>query len=431
MITLKNNNIFNQNLGGILNGFSEKSLQKFCTKSQRLVSHVFKNKSKPGYAFLGLPDDKKLMASIKKFTADQKRHQWENIVVLGIGGSALGLIAIQESILSSLHNLNGTPRLFVVDNIDPTHTYELFKTLNLKKTLFVVISKSGSTVEPMVLYGIARELLEKKFLGSWQQHMVFITDPKGGLLGPIAKKEGINAFSVPPKVGGRFSVLSAVGLLPAALAGADIGRLLQGAHKMREELQKTKGHKNLALNLAASQYLLDRRRKKSMTVLFPYSNALFRMSDWYRQLLAESIGKNKRTGPTPINALGTTDQHSQLQLYNQGPNNKFFIFLRVLKPKFDVTVNDALPKAIDFLNGKKLSTILEAAYRGTASTLAKNGRPNITLTLEKIDETNIGALFMLFEFQVTLLGLLYKVNAFDQPGVEESKALTKKILASG
>ena len=163
--------------------------------------------------------------------------------------------------------------------------------------------------------------------------------------------------------------------------------------------------------------------------MMPYSNQLFRIGDWYRQLLAESIGKNSKTGPTPINALGTTDQHSQLQLYSVGPNTKFFIFLRVLKFKNTLKLGNNLPKELDFLNKKTMNEIIDAALSGTAESLAVNKRPNITINIPKIDEENLGALFMLFEFQIALLGLLYKVNAFNQPGVEKSKLITKKILS--
>jgi len=197
---------------------------------------------------------------------------------------------------------------------------------------------------------------------------------------------------------------------------------------MRESLKKNKGFNNKALKLAATQFLLDRKKNKSMTVLMPYSNSLFRMGDWYRQLLAESIGKNRWSGPTPINALGTTDQHSQLQLYNDGPNNKFIVFMRVLKHAHELSWGNVLPKEIDFLNNKKMSQVMDAAYLGTSKALTKHKRPNLTIEIPCVDELNLGALFMLFEFQIALLGQLYKVDAFNQPGVEHSKKITKQLL---
>jgi glucose-6-phosphate isomerase len=198
---------------------------------------------------------------------------------------------------------------------------------------------------------------------------------------------------------------------------------------MLEIIKKSEPLENPALILALLQYLLDTKKQKIMTVMMPYGNCLFRFGDWYRQLLAESIGKNESTGPTPITALGTTDQHSQLQLYSEGRNNKWFIFLHVMKYINNPKLGNYLPKELNFLNKKKLGDVFDAAYVGTSESLAKNKRPNVTLNIPKINAEVLGGLFMLFEFQVALLGLLYKVDAFNQPGVEQSKIITKKILS--
>ncbi len=412
---------------GLLNGVSKRFFEKSLKKYNPLVKQVFRSKNKYGFAFLNLPDDAGLVRKIKKFVKTQK-NKWENIVVLGIGGSALGGIALRNAILGPLHHIEEKPHLFFVDNIDPNFITQLLGSIDLKKSLFIVISKSGSTVEPMALFNLIKLKLVK-VQEDWQKHMVFITDAKKGELRPIGKKEKITMFEVPSKVGGRFSVLSSVGLVPAALANMDINGVLRGAKKMREFIKKSKPENNPALILAFLQYFLDKRRKKSMTVMMPYSNLLFRFGDWYRQLLAESIGKNKRTGPTPINAMGTTDQHSQLQLYNEGPNNKFLIFLNVLNHQEDLELGSNLPKKLAHINDKKMSEIINAALIGTSESLAKNKRPNITINIPRINEETIGALFMLFEFQVALLGLLYKVDAFNQPGVEAGKIITKQILS--
>ena len=292
----------------------------------------------------------------------------------------------------------------------------------------MVISKSGTTTEPMIQYALVKEMLQKKFPKNYQKHLVFVTDPKSGLLRKIGKAEGIQMFSIPPKIGGRFSVLTNVGLVPLALAGFDVSALLKGAGYMRDAIKRSKEYNNPALKMALAQFLLDRKKGKVMTVLMPYSNYLFRVGDWYRQLLAESIGKKKTAGPTPITSLGTTDQHSQLQLYSDGPNNKLLIFMRVLKHSADPKIGKVLPDEIGFLNGKKMSEVIDAAYQGTAEALAKHKRPSLTIEVPKVDAKHIGAIFMLFEFQVALLGKLYKVNAFDQPGVEHSKKITKQLL---
>ncbi len=368
--------------------------------------------------FLQLPNDQKGLKDILSFAKSQK-GRWKEVVVLGIGGSALGALAAREALYDPLHSIKDSPRLWVLDNIDPVLTNDLLETLDLKKTLFVVISKSGTTVEPMALLAIVKTALIKKGIKAWQKHFVAVTDPRTGLLRAWAKKEKIPSFPVPQDVGGRFSVLSAVGLLPLALTGGDVKGLLEGARALQK--------KNLAATLAALQYELDCHGGKNITVMMPYSSGLFKFADWYRQLLAESIGKNKTTGPTPVSALGTTDQHSQLQLYQQGPADKWFLFLEVAAFKKDLRV-EGLPKELGFLNGKTLGGILKASCRGTAEALADAKRPSATLTLKTVNAKTLGALFLLFETQVALLGELYGVNPYDQPGVEAGKKRTKKLL---
>lgn len=427
MIQIDFKNAFSESVG-LQDGIRKRDFNEFLHAHNPLIKKIFDLKNKPGYDFLNLPDDEALVKKIKQLVTEQKKNKWENIIVLGIGGSALGTIALKESLVGLYQGLRKKPHFFVVDNIDPDLVAELFSLIRPEKSLFIVISKSGGTVEPMALYNLVKGWLEEKKIKNPQKNFLFITDPEKGLLRPIGEKEGVIMFDVPPKVGGRFSVLSSVSLVPAALQGINIKALLKGAKKMRGIIQKTKSAENPALVLASLQYLLDTNKKKTMTVMMPYSNRLFRMGDWYRQLLAESIGKNKKVGPTPLNALGATDQHSQLQLYNEGPNNKWFIFMRVLKFRDPLKMKKHLPKALDFLNHKKLSDVIDAAYQGTAGSLTKNNRPNITLSLPQIDEETLGGLLMLLECQVALLGLMYKVDAFNQPGVEESKTITKKIL---
>jgi len=414
---------------GLVNGISKRAFSDTLKKNQPLLKTVFRSKNKEGYAFLGLPDDQTTLRKIKTLADKQKKHRWENIILLGIGGSALGAIATREALAGHYQNLNNKPRFFIIDNIDPDPVAELMSVINPAKSLFVVISKSGSTTEPLALYGAFRKRLEAKKVKNLKKHFVFITGPHKNPLRTLGKKEGFVLFDIPPKIGGRFSALSAAGLLPAALMGVDINGLLRGAKKMRELIKKTAPEKNPALILACLQYLLDKKKKKEMTVLMPYSGRLFRMGDWYRQLLAESIGKKKTSGPTPITALGTTDQHSQIQLYNEGPTNKWFIFLRVLKHKNDIKLGSHLPEELDFLNHKKLNQVIDASLQGTVGSLAKNKRPNVTIEIPTISAESVGMLFMLFEIQIALLGLMYKVNAFNQPGVEEGKKITKKLLS--
>ena len=425
MLHLNYTNVLKKEIGS-KHGISDKVLINTCIKNKSFVKDVMRNKKRGGYDFLNLPDNSALVLKIKKLTDAQSKNNWQNIVVLGIGGSSLGLSAIKTALLGPFSQ---KPRLIVMDNIDPNYVDGFLSKINISKTLFVVISKSGTTIEPMFLYGIVKQKLIEKHPKNYQKHFIFITDPKKGLLRQIGKKEDITMFDVPPKIGGRFSGLSSVGLVPAALVGVNIGELLKGGKTMREAIKSSMPETNPALILAVIQFLMDKKKKKNITVMMPYSSLLFKVGLWYRQLLAESIGKNKKTGPTPVSALGTTDQHSMLQLFAEGPNNKLILFLRVLKHLSDPVLGDILPKEIGFLNGKKMSQVIDASYSGTAESLAKNSRPNITIEIPKVDARHLGMLFMLLEFQVALLGLLYKVDAFDQPGVEESKQITKKLLS--
>ncbi len=259
MIKIDFTNLTSQKIGR-KHGISEKKIKQLTKKNSRLQKEVFSNKNKSGYAFLSLPDNISLIRKIKKYATEQNKNKWENIVVLGIGGSALGAIAVRDAILGLCPMCN-KPRLFVIDNIDPAVTSLILSKIDFKKSLFVVISRSGTTTEPMMLYGIIKEQLKKK-VKNIKKHFVFITDPKSGLLRKIGKKENIKMFDIPSKIGGRFSVLSSVGLVPLALAGIDIAKLLKGAREMRDLIKKD----DIALKLAISQFILDRKKDKSMTV---------------------------------------------------------------------------------------------------------------------------------------------------------------------
>jgi len=378
--------------------------------------------------FYDLVDDKETVAKVQKF-ADEKKDQYEHIIVFGIGGSSLGTICLQQS----LTHLYKEKKLHVIDNIDPIMLKELEDVIELPKTLFIIVTKSGGTPETLSEYFYIRKKCDEKGLDP-KEHFVFITDPTKGLLREISIEEGIPTFEIPENVGGRFSVLTPVGLLPAALMGLDIKALLDGARTQRDLFLSES--KNPAFTLATIQYLLDQKGKQ-MTVLMPYAQKLIRLADWYRQLLAESIGKKLDnegneifSGLTPINALGVTDQHSQSQLYNEGPNDKFFIFIAVEDFGADMEIPNLKPMSpsVNFLQNVSFKKLMHTEQKGTEQALTKNDRPNITITVDSVSENALGQLFMLFEAKVAFLGEFYNIDAFDQPGVELSKNLTKELL---
>ncbi|MDO8626398.1 MAG: glucose-6-phosphate isomerase [Candidatus Magasanikbacteria bacterium] len=392
-----------------------------------------------GQGFHSVIDDAKTAGEIIKF-AKAQRGKFESLVVLGIGGSALGLLAISQALNNIYHNEAGargkrTPKLYVLDNIDPALIRETEEQLNLAKTLFIVISKSGTTAETVSQYLYFRKkIAQKKLL--IKKHFVFITDAKTGWLRQVANAEKISAFSIPNNIGGRWSVLTPVGLLPAALMGIDIQKILASARQGRSSIFLANFSANLAWQMASAQYLLY-HQGRSINVLMPYAQHLWRLADWYRQLLAESIGKvkNRRgeqvnVGITPVTALGVTDQHSQLQLYSEGPEDKLIIFVRVSEAgkKISIPLLTKTEVEFSFLRGVSFNKLFDVEYQGTAAALTKNNRPNFTINIKRVDEQTLGELFMLFEGAVAFLGELFNVDAFNQPGVELSKKMTRDLL---
>ncbi len=413
-------------------GLSKKEILDF---GKNLSKHLENFKTRDQH-FHEIVDDASVVVEIEKY-AKSVNGKFNNIVVLGIGGSALGTICLQKALLplySHEEKKQKWPKVHVLDNIDPTMIKELEDILDFKKTLFLVVSKSGGTPESIALFMYFKKKLQGKKLQP-KNHMVAITNPGKRMLREVCEKEDIKIFDHGP-VGGRFAVLSSVGLLPAALSGINIKKLLAGSREMRESFISKNVKNNLPFQIASMQYLLN-KKGKVMNVLMPYSQRLMLLPDWFRQLLAESIGKkidrkNKvvNIGITPVSALGATDQHSQSQLYNEGPNDKFFIFLEIKNFGKKVPIPLLYPKneKVSFLKGIDFATLLNTEKKATADSYTKNDRPNITIEIEKVNEEYLGQLFMLFEGATAFLGEFYNIDAFDQPGVELSKVLTRKYL---
>ncbi|MCZ7662411.1 MAG: glucose-6-phosphate isomerase [Thermoleophilia bacterium] len=372
------------------------------------------------------------------------RERFETLVVLGIGGSALGTTALARALLHPFHNLlprverQGAPRLFVVDNVDPDTVAGLFEHLDLRSTLINVVSKSGSTAETMAVFLVARKLLQEQ-LGEEQVagHLVFTTDPYSGVLRKIAWAEGIRAFEIPPGVGGRFSVLSPVGLLPAAIVGLDVKGLLAGARLMEAWVDDADVLGNPAYLFATLQFLHHTRFHRALSVMMPYSDSLCDVADWFRQLWAESLGKAKdrqgrtvHAGTTPIRALGATDQHSQVQLYMEGPDDKLVTFLRVEGFAHQVVIPSLYGQegSLGYLGGHSLGSLLGAEQEATAWALAERGRPSLTVSLPRVDATSVGQLLYALQVATAVAGELYGVNAYDQPGVELGKKATYALM---
>jgi glucose-6-phosphate isomerase len=367
----------------------------------------------------------------------------EVLVVLGIGGSALGNIALQNALNPYTYNLQGDrqrthPQLFVLDNVDPDQIKSVvdYVTPRIKKTVVNVISKSGETAETASQFILFRDLLKQKLGKKYKEHILATTDPEGGTLRKICDEEGYRTLEVPPGVGGRFTVLSAVGLLSARMCGIDTDALLEGAADMDKRLKDGDVFANPAAMLAAIHYLLD-QKGKTISVMMPYSTALYSCADWFRQLWAESLGKqngitkkNVYTGQTPVKALGTTDQHSQVQLYREGPNDKLIQFLEVERfaNKLAIPASMKHVEKLTYLAGSNFQTLINAEKLATEYALMESERPTLTVKFPQISPHTVGQFLYLYEVAVHYMGLLLEIDPFDQPAVELGKQATFGLM---
>jgi len=406
------------------------ALRRTKTLAAELLDEIKARRSEPSpLDFTKLPFDKKTATRVKDL-ARKARREFETLVVFGIGGSALGAIALQTALCEPYSREK--ERLYVLDNVDPEQFAALLRAINPSRTLFNVITKSGSTVETISQFTIIRNLLGKKH----RSNIILTTDPEKGYLREIARRDGYESFEIPPGVGGRFSVLTPVGLFPAAFLGIDIDALLAGARAMHRRCMNADIKQNPAFLNALLHYLLDTKKGKSISVMMPYSYRLKDIADWYRQLWAESLGKKfsldgkvVHVGQTPVKALGVTDQHSQIQLYAEGPFDKVITFLAVRRFAEKVPISKPAPhEEFDYLTRHTLNDLINAEMLGTQFALTDARRPHCTITLPEINPHTVGQLLYMLEMQTAFAGKLYNINPFDQPGVEAGKFYAKVLL---
>jgi glucose-6-phosphate isomerase len=386
-----------------------------------------------------LPDDSALRAALRA-DAFAGKAEIDDVILCGIGGSALGPIMLRNALCPPRWNeldradRNGWPRLHVLDNVDPVTMGSLLDRVDLRRSRVLVISKSGGTAETMSQYLVVREKLAA--LGDdWPRRVLrFITDPDKGVLRAITRTDGIITYDIPSNVGGRFSVLSAVGLAPAAFIGLDIDALCAGAAAMRARCEQADLASNPAGVFAVLQQQHDRVNGRQIHVLMPYADALRDVANWFVQLWAESLGKitpsGGHVGPTPVPALGATDQHAQVQNFMEGPHDKTVTFIAVESLDRDLTIpslHGEFPE-LAYLGGSTIGALLDAERRATAGALASTGRPNGVLTIPQIDAAHLGELIMFFEYATAYAGALYGIDAYNQPGVELGKQFTYGIF---
>lgn len=419
------------NYGCVIKGEKSVSREEILSYEQRgqAAKEVLKNKSRDMLGWLDLPyTDENDIERVRLF-AKKVNEKFLHFVVFGIGGSALGAIAVNNAL--GKYKKSNT-KVHVIDNVDPEEMSELFNSIDITKTMFNVVTKSGSTVETLMQLSVTIEKLKENNCNI-SEHIV-VTTENGNSLYEFAKQNNIEHFSLPKDVGGRFSVLSNVGLLPIAVMGVDLVSLLRGARNMLEKSLANGIEDNSPLMSAAINCILMDKGIDEIVVM-PYSYKLKTMSDFYLQLLGESLAKEVKLDGnkseqtlTPIRAVGVTDQHSQIQLYMEGKNNKVFFFISqnefdndILVPPLDVaSFNDNRPQTV----GNLLLTELNA----TMFALNEKGRPSYLITLERVDEYAIGELIMYFELVTAFMGEFMNINAYNQPGVELGKINTKALL---
>lgn len=388
-----------------------------------------------------LPYNQEQVVAKIEAVAERVREQFDAFVVLGIGGSALGPIAVHQALCHLRYNelprdRRGGPRLYVEDNVDPERMAALLDVIDVEKTMFNVITKSGGTSETMSQLLIVTDLLHARLGEDISTHLIATTDAVKGNLVKIAAREKLITFVVPDGVGGRFSELCPVGLLAAAVCGIDIRELLAGAAYMDGLCAARNVRKNPAYLLATLQYLAM-RRGCNISVLMPYADSLKYMADWYAQLWAESLGKRVgrdgstvHAGQTPVKALGVTDQHSQVQLYTEGPFDKVITFLGVDRYRTETKIPEGYRDIPDvsFLSGHTQNELIRAEQSATEYAVMKSGHLSHTITLPEVNAFTVGQLLYLFEVMTAFAGELLDINAFDQPGVEEGKNATYALL---
>jgi len=437
-IVLEYDGMMSERLDG--RGIAAERLDALEPRFREIQADVRRRRDHGELGFYALAYDDELVRSVQELT--DTLQQFEVLVVLGIGGSALGTTALREALRPPLWNelddeaRDHYPRLYVLDNVDPATIAALLDRLEPGRTLFNVVSKSGSTAETMAQFLVVRDWLKRALGEDYRRHLVFTTDAEQGNLRRIADDEGIASLVVPDNVGGRFSVLSAVGLFPAGIVGIDIGELVAGARAMTERCDTNELRENPAGLFAALQWLAHEEAGAPIHVMMPYIDRLLAIGDWFRQLWAESLGKRLDRagqevfrGPTPVTALGATDQHSQIQLFMEGPFDKTVTFVTA-GDATDLAIPEAYPdlKGISYLGGHTLGELLRAEQAATAAALTRHGRMNMTLALPRVSAHTVGQLLVLLEIATVYAGALYDVDPLDQPGVELGKQLTYGLM---
>ena len=419
-------------------GISQKTIMEYKEQVENIHKELHKkaNDEKDFVGWLELPTnyDKKEFSRIKK-AAKKIKKESDILVVIGIGGSYLGARAVIESLTSSFNNMLTEKQrkypqiLYVGNSLSPNYINELIEYIGDKDFSVNVISKSGTTTEPAIAFRIFREILENKYgIEETRSRIYITTDKERGALKTLADKEGYEKFVIPDNVGGRYSVLTAVGLLPIATAGIDIDKLMQGAQNAQERYDDPNLKYNECYKYAVARNILYKLYKNT-EILVNYEPKMHYFTEWWKQLYGESEGKDQK-GIFPAGVDFTTDLHSMGQYIQEGRRNLFETVISIENPKSDITINsdeDNLD-GLNYLSGKTLDYVNKKAMEGTVKAHVTGDVPNIMINIENLNEENIGELIYFFEKACAMSGMILGVNPFNQPGVEEYKKNMFKLL---
>jgi glucose-6-phosphate isomerase len=419
-----------QNLVEVEGGLQSGELDEIAPRLREAADEFLGNP--PG--FMRLPKTGEYAEASARVAGEISTASATDFIHIGIGGSALGPMALHKALNHPYYNVlpgeaRRGPRLHFAENTDPTTLSAILDVVDPDGTWVNVVTKSGSTAETMANFLVIRGFLIES-LGDFgfQERTIATTDPEEGFLKQIADREDLKVLPIPPDVGGRFSVLTPVGLFPAAVTGLDIDALLAGAAQCGDEVNE-QGAEHPAAVGAAMHYLMDTARGRNVRVMMTYADALERLAAWFVQLWAESLGKDGK-GSTPHGAVGTTDQHSQVQLYMEGPQDKVIEIVEVEHLARDLEIPKAYEdlEGVGYLGGHTMAELLSVECDATRRALTEAGHPNSTIKLGAVNEENLGYLLQALEVQTAIAGALYGVNAFNQPGVEAGKQITYKRM---
>ena len=376
---------------------------------------------------LRLPEAREDLEAVTGFAADIS-GRFDDFIVLGTGGSNLGAKTLFALNHKGLNQAAKGIRCHFFDNVDPITFQTLMGSLNPEKTFVFSVSKSGTTAETMSQTVLLIDWLKDR-VANLADHVAVLTEPKPSPLTSLAEQFGFRSFEHDPLVGGRFSVLSIVGLIPALVAGIDAIKVREGAASILQPVLEGAKPEDVLAARGAALAAAHEKAGRNQTVLLPYADQLADLGLWYRQLWAESIGKDGK-GTTPIRAMGTVDQHSQLQLYLDGPSDKLFTFIEVAQQGILPALNDSLlSDQLGYLRGKSLGDLLVAECRASADTLAAKNHPVRTIQIDEVSAFTMGQLMMHFMLETMITAHLWGVDAFDQPAVEAIKIRTREVLA--